>query len=216
MTEDHKPLEQQLGEAERIAILYAPAKFRRRYRSLLLLDSLLMRVALASREPALAQLKLAWWRDACAFLPGARGSPLVAELAIDWSGDAGSLIDLIDAWEEAAVQDGSAPEKSAITVADARGAALAQAAGTGFDGRVRAVARRWTLSALAVQTRNDAQRSAFATAAVKIGVGRLPRSLRPLVVLDGLAFRAMQRGGNVLLGDRLSPLAALRLGILGR
>jgi hypothetical protein len=35
-------------------------------------------------------------------------------------------------------------------------------------------------------------------------------------VLDGLAFRAVRLGHETLLGDRLSPLAALRVGFFGR
>jgi phytoene synthase len=42
------------------------------------------------------------------------------------------------------------------------------------------------------------------------------RALRPLAILGGLGRRALARGGRPLLDGRVSALAALRLGLLGR
>ena len=46
--------------------------------------------------------------------------------------------------------------------------------------------------------------------------GQLPAALRPLAVIEGLARRSLRAGGGPMLGDRLSPLVALRLGLFGR
>ncbi|HEU4820840.1 MAG TPA: hypothetical protein VFS87_06745 [Qipengyuania sp.] len=204
-----------LGEAERIAVLYAPKPLRPRYHLLLLLDARLARIALVAREPALAQLKLAWWRDALADRAAAGGDPLVRQLAAGWQDGIESLAGLIDAWEELAVREG-AVLPAAERLADARADAFAEVAGVAADGACRAAARCWTFASLAAKEASQAERDALCQAGRAVGAANLPRSLRPLAVLDGLARRALKRGGGLLLGDRLSPLAALRLGIFGR
>jgi phytoene synthase len=44
----------------------------------------------------------------------------------------------------------------------------------------------------------------------------LPRALRPLTVLAGLALRSLARGGAPLLDGAGATLLAVRLGIAGR
>lgn len=195
-------------------MLYAPKPLRQRYYLLLALDAQLARIALMGREPGLAQLKLAWWRGTLAN-PPASGPSLVAELASVWVDAAPPLIGLIDAWEEVAVQD-SGLQNAAEQVADARAHAFAAAAGVAADDRCRSAARRWTLVTLSAHAPDQEQRTAMLAATRGIARVELPRQLRPLALLDGMARRAARRGGGALLGDRLSPLAALRLGIFGR
>jgi 15-cis-phytoene synthase len=204
-----------LGEAAGIAVLYAPARLRRRYRSLLSLDTQLMRIALAKREPMLTQIRLAWWREACAVLSETSGSPLVAVLATDWRGNSSHLVRLVDAWEEMSVGSENLLQ-SCEAVADARAAAVAETVGVPHDGNIRAAARRWTLADLWLQCENATQRLDLESAALEIPRPRLPRTLRPLAVLEGLTVRAMVRRHATPLGDRWSPFAALRLGIFGR
>ncbi len=212
---DEAPRNEELGEAERIATLYAPQRLRRRYHALLLLDAQLARIVLTAREPALAQLKLAWWRDGCGDLSQARGAPLLLELAQAWSGESAALVGLVDGWEEVAAGEGSYAD-GAEGLAEARAVACAAAAGVPVDGNCRVAARRWTLMTLAAAAPDDRQRAAMLDTARALRAAQLPRALRPLALLDGLAGRALARKGGVLLGDRLSPLAALRLGIFGR
>lgn len=203
-----------LGEAERLAIAYAPARLRRRYGALLALDALLGRVALSAREPLPAQVKLAWWREACARLPEAREHPVLAALANSWRADPRALVALVDGWEEIAVaQDGFAAATESL--ARARGAALAVCAEEA-ETEARDAARVWTLLTLAGHAADAAERANMRAAARRIPPRRLPRTLRPLAVLGGLARRALAADRAVLLGDRLSPLAAVRLGIFGR
>lgn len=195
-------------------MLYAPKPLRQRYYLLLALDAQLARIALMRREPGLAQLKLAWWRDTLAN-PPASGHPLVAELASVWTDAAPALIGLVDAWEEVTVQD-SGLQNAAEQVAAARAHAFAAAAAAPADDRCRSAARRWTLVTFSAHAPDQEQRTAMLAAAHGIAQVKLPRHLRPLALLDGMARRAARRGGGALLGDRLSPIAALRLGIFGR
>lgn len=206
---------QELGDAQRLALAYAPAKLRRAYRGVLLLDAQLSRISLTSREPALAQLKLAWWRDACANLVGSRGHPVLQTLTESWLGRSGVLTGLIDAWEELAAGEGGFSAAAGL-LADARAAAFAVAADEALNDVLRAAARRWTIVELANHAPSADERATMLGAASDIGPVNLRRALRPLAVLDGLAKRTLRRGGGVLLGDRLSPLAAVRLGIFGR
>ena len=205
-----------LGEAERLAVAYAPGRLRECYRALLTLDAVLGRAALSTREALPAQLKLAWWREACARLPGARAHPVLVALAETWRADADPLVALVDGWEEIAVaQAGFAG--AAETVAKARGAALAHCAGEPqAEAGALDAARVWTLVALAGHAPAAAEGARMRAAARLIARSGLPRALRPLTVLEGLSRRALDADRAALLGDRLSPLAAMRLGIFGR
>lgn len=209
------PRYEELGEAERIAVLYAAQSLRPRYRSLLLLDAQLARIALSAREPMLAQLKLAWWRDAIADPGEAPAQPLVQELATSWPEGPARLTILVDGWERVAVGEGGFLAV-AEAVAEARAAACAAAARAVPNDAIQAASRRWTLVTLARLAPDAQEREAMLATARGIGRAPLARGLRPLALLDGLARRALRRGGGALLGDRLSPLAALRLGIFGR
>lgn len=206
----------ELGDAERLAVAYAPTRLREHYRALLTLDGLLGRVALSAREPLPAQLKLAWWRDACARLPARREHPVLVALAESWRTDPGALVALVDGWEEIAVaQTGFA--EAAETLAKARGAVLAGCAGESQTQVLASdAARVWTLATLGAHAPDAAERIRMRAAARVVPRCRLPRALRPLAVLEGLSRRALAADRALLLGDRLSPLAAMRLGIFGR
>lgn len=204
----------ELGEAERVALAYAPAKVRAGLAAVLAFDSVLARVAVSAREPLHAQLKLAWWREACAQLPAGRGPPVLAALAATWRQDPALLVALVDAWEEIAAGAGAYAE-AVEAIAHRRGRLLGVWAPRDEDA-ARQAARLWTLTVLAGRAPDAAEREQMRAAARQIPQLRLPRSLRPLAVLAGLSRRALKRGHGALLGDRLSPLAALRLGIFGR
>lgn len=200
----------ELGEVERVALAYAPARLRPAFGAVLALDCVLRRVALGVREPLLAQIKLAWWREALAELPKGRGHPLLTALV---GMDSDALVALVDAWEEVAlISNGMAP--AAESVARRRSAALAQCAGEP-EAVARDAARLWTLATLADHA-PDAERETMRTTAGLIPSRLLPRRLRPLTVLEGLSRRALAAERAALLGDRWSPFAAMRLGIFGR
>lgn len=204
----------ELGEAERVALAYAPARARAGFAAVLALDAVLARVALPAREPLPAQLKLAWWREACGGLPEGRGHPVLTALAAHWGADSAPLVALVDAWEEIAAGAGGLAE-AAEAVADRRGRVLALCVGED-EAVARDAARMWTLTTLADRAPDAAGRERMRAAARLVPRRTLPRALRPLAVLAGLSRRALKADRAALLGDRLSPFAALRLGILGR
>lgn len=204
----------ELGEAERLAVAYAPSSLRARYAAVFALDGVLLRVALVAREPLPAQLKLAWWREACVRLPGGRDHPVLAGLAETWPEGTTALVALVDAWEAVAVAEGGYLA-AGEAVAQARSTAFAICAGEA-EGVARDAARAWTLATLAGHAPGDDERAALRAAARQLPAPQLPRTLRPLAVLAGLARRALAADRGDLIGDRWSPLVAMRLGIFGR
>ena len=108
--------------------------------------------------------------------------------------------------------EGFAQGRSAAFLAHAR------AAGVDALQPVEQAARRWAYVDLAAGVSDAAEREALLYRARSVADGRivLPRSLRPLAILDGLARRALATGERELLASRGASLAALRLGILGR
>ncbi len=182
--------------------------------SALLLDSKLARLALSGDEPALAQLKLAWWRDelqmercSSMVLPP---DPLLASLLRTWTTSKASLVALVDGWEELV---GSPPwEPSAVNAFASGRAAL-------FEGLTSLLGCTDYLPAAAAHgemwARADFMHfSSKGSERIPI-LPSLPRELRPLAIIGKLSARAIKRGGRPLFGDRLSPFVALRLRIFG-
>lgn len=203
-----------LPPAERFALSYAPRLLRPRYEVLLALDGALARLTAGAREPVLAQVKLAWWRDRIAGGGGVGEHPVMAAVATDWSLASAPLIALIDAWEEVAVDDRdriAVAEVLAASRADAFAAAAELPAATAAS-----AAQAWSFVTLAARADAPHTVDALLAAGRSAHTSPMPSSLRTLAILDGLARRAARRGHVALLGDRLSPLAALRLGIFGR
>lgn len=203
-----------LGEAERLAQVYAPANLQARYHAFFMFDALLGSIARSVGEPLPAQLKLAWWRDACGRLPDAREHPVLEALGECSIAPPPLLVALVDAWEEVAVAEHD-PPCSVEAVAKAR-SALIQHFTSLPDADVENATRLWTLVGLSAQAAYSGESAGIGADGASISLTRLPRRLRPLAVLAGLAQRSAARGGGPLLGDRLSPLVAIRLGIFGR
>lgn len=182
-----------LDPIERLAVAYAPGPVRPAWRGFLAFDRRLADAAREGRDPIMIQLRLAWWRDRMAE-PAARwpaGEPLLATLAA-WDAERPALSAMVDGWEARNVgSDGGAALRSARIAALE---ALARMGGAD-DGAVLADVRRAASEWL---DRGGA------------GTIRLPRAMRPLVVLRGMALRGEE-------GPPLARfLALLRLGMLGR
>lgn len=185
----------------RLALAYAPAAQRPLQLAAFALDTKLAGIVGTAREVLLAQIKLAWWRERLAEAPAQRprGEPLLAALA-GWSGPVDPLLGLIDGWE--AMLDPDEPNPQALAQGRAalgRGLAIeagvpaaAEAAGAALHG--------WSLASMG---------QGGELAALK-----LPRELRTLAVLHGLARR--RRGAMPLLEGPLALAAALRIGMIGR
>ena len=179
--------------------------------SALRLDARLGRICLTASEPALAQLRLAWWRDE---LSRERADtppdPLLGSLLEEWGSERSAPIALIDGWEEL-IGDLPPTGEAAKGFAAGREAMFAEIARR--TGHTAAASD----AAVHAKTWARADLSAFGLpgAAEIVALPILPRSLRPLAMIGGLARRAILRGGKPMFGDRMSPLVALRLGIFG-
>lgn len=184
----------ELAPPLRLAVAYAPKGVREPWTALLVFDHRLARAVAAASEPLLAQVKLAWWRDRmrtrAAQWPA--GEPLLAALA-GFDAERDALEALVDAWEGLI---GDEPGETALAqLAQARAgavAALARMAGCPVDvNGIAILAQRWT-------DPNSMRADAV----------RLPRVLRPLVIL-----------ANLPRSNAAGPLALLRivrLGLVGR
>lgn len=193
----------------RMAISHAPSAARPLWLGLFSLDRRFAQIVATSREPMLAQVRLAWWRDVLrgplAGWPS--GEPLLAALT-PWGERATRLADLADGWE-AMLGDAPLEPAAFAALAGARGdamAALVQIAGRG-DVADEAAARGylWGLRDIASHL-SDPTEQARAAALVRsatVPSGRAARVLRPVAILDALAD-----GGGFG--------TALRIGLIGR
>ena len=213
----HDDLLGTMAPTHRLALAYAPAQARAAWLALLALDARLAGVVRAAREPVLGQLRLAWWRERLADAAPPRSEPLLALLS-GWGEHRSGLIALVDGWE---AMLGEAPLADTALAALAEGrasaaAALAQVCGaTPHVGEVARLARGWGLGDLAAHVSHPDERAAAVAMLADHDwtPARLPRALRPLVVLHGLARRQREGADRLGLGALLS---AMRLGIFGR
>ncbi|HEY6868328.1 MAG TPA: squalene/phytoene synthase family protein, partial [Novosphingobium sp.] len=129
----------------RLALAYAPARLRADWLAVLALDARLAKVVRQAREPMLAQIRLAWWRERLAADPAGwpRGEPVLAALAA-WGEAAPRLVPLVDGWE-ALLGDPPLAGDSHALFADGRGVAMgALAARAEVDpARAEAAGRQW-------------------------------------------------------------------------
>lgn len=211
------PLLDSLPAVQRVALAYAPQGCRAAWFGLLALDTRLAQVVRETREPMLGQIRLAWWRERLSEAPAKRpqDEPLLALLG----DDSERLVPLIDAWE---AMLGEAPLPRATIAGFAQGraqalAGLATALGLrAAAGDTAQVGRSWALADLALRLSHPEERE-HATALIAAedqNHPRLPREMRPLVVLHGLAVRDLRRGNDEAGMGAL--FATLRLGIFGR
>lgn len=212
---DLAPIIAELPIERRLALAYAPGGARRLTLGLLALDQRLAAVLRQAREPLLGQLRLSWWRDQLRGGPGAlpEGEPLLALLG-EWGQRLGDLAELVDGWEGLL---GDTPDFAGFARARGQGwAALAEALGYPDAGEAAARAgKQWALAELAIRVGDPAEREAVLTLidAEQWSKSALPRALRPMTVLHGLALRS--KGRSELLSGPVSALVAARLGLLG-
>jgi len=207
----------------RLALAYQPGGRFDATEVLFAFDSHLGRLISQAREPLLAQMRLAWWRDTLA-LPvekRPRGDPILDRIGAAWAGQEPALINLVDGWEELLGQpplSGDAMRRFASARGEAW-AALATLAGLPADIFAASQAgERWGMVDLAGRVSDADERDRAWAVAESLNCKAVPlaRKLRPLAVLDGLARRAIGRGDPDLLGGRGAALALMRLGMVGR
>ena len=205
---------------QRLALAYAPARARTAALHLLAFDARLGQALRAASEPIMAQMRLAWWRDQLNREPSTREASDALLLGLArFDAQRDRLIALVDGWEALLAEDFG--EEAARTFASARAQSwLALARHLGVEGRTEAIllaGQRWALADLAAGLSDPDERAAVsALARGDNAYVKLPRLLRPLAVLDGLARRSLAKGGAPLLDGPLGGLAAMRIGLLGR
>lgn len=212
-----------LPDAQRLAWAYANSASRAPLSILMALDLRLADIVRSIREPLLAQMRLAWWRDELAKSPEARpkGEPLLESIGEIWAGEEKALRALVDGWEELLVEP-PLPAAAAENFAAGRAAGFAGAArlAGAMDDHAAIVlaAKRWALADLAAKTSDLDEKAEVVATGLELGMKpvRLTRAMRPLLVLDGLARASLAAGGAPLMQGRRNLLSAMRLGLLGR
>lgn len=207
--------------SQRLALSYAPRRSRAQIAALWQLDQRLAAILQAQGEVMIAQIKLAWWRDRLDEDPATwpLGEPLLALLRTG-KVPPRAFAPLVDGWEALLAEDLTA---AAVGEFAAGRAAAWQAVGLALAGPPAAAmaasaAREISYCDLALHLGNPAEAAAARQLALacKWPRARLPRSLRPLAVIHGLAKRALQKGASELLDGPGAGLLALRIGLLGR
>jgi phytoene synthase len=210
-----------LPAVARLALVYAPASARQQALALLALDARLANLIRRSSEPMLAQLRLAWWREAIAGDPAQwpTGEPILATLR-SWGDRAGTASSLVDAWE-ALTAPSPLGSQAIEAFAGARGeaaVALADALGRPEDRQAaRELGRIWALEDLSMRLGRDDERAtaSVAAAAMPARLPRVSRRLRPLRVLAGLSRRRRLAGSEEGAASPAALLEAMKLGLLG-
>lgn len=190
-----------------------PVQFRARIALLWQLEARLTQLSWGGKEPALRQIKLAWWRDALAALdaPNARAPaepllgdiasglvPIIAGQSLAHHADAKLMVVSSD-W---AVNDVMAAGASLFALT----ARLCEANGAEFGGA------HYGLTSAALAIDDDAARGRlFATAAARAVPRGQPHAL---AVLDRLAQAIARHGGKRR--HRREQALILRVGLFGR
>ncbi|WP_260922061.1 hypothetical protein [Novosphingobium sp. 9] len=216
-------LTEALPDLSRLALVYAPRRVREQTAVLLALDTRMAGLLRHSKEPMLARIRLAWWRESLQADPAGwpEGEPLLASLR-QWNGEHLGLTALVDGWEELTGAEPLAAE-GMQAMAEGRGAAFAAFARA--IGREREADRahdlgcRWGLTDLAMRLGKPGERDTARTLAEAAIATRRPyvsRDLRPLLVLEALSARRFRAGHDDGARSPAALLQALRLGAFGR
>jgi phytoene synthase len=144
----------ELAPPARLAIAYAPSDVRSAFALLLQIDNRFAEILHNAREPMIAQIKMAWWREAFAGAADARpkGEPLLQ--ALNEAGDRiplSALEALASAWE--ALLGSERFSQEVIDVhAELRAEAifLTYAGWMGTVQDMRPIGRNWALDALRI------------------------------------------------------------------
>lgn len=218
-------LQRLLGDSPpvlRLALAYAPRDRRLISAAALSLDLRLAQMVRSAREPMLAQIRLAWWRDALAGKHAdARGDAVLDGLrASALTDDQGQILHgLVDAWETMLVDGDRQPDRQSLCAR--RGAIFRLFAdqGEGIDpagldqaGSYWAAWDFWRHSA-------DLEEAAAwlgAAQAAAQGWPGLPRAMRLAAILRGLARNDIQAGQPMALERPGTLMRIIRFGLIGR
>lgn len=209
---------EELPAPQRLALAYASSRSRPATFPLVALDARLAAILRSRREPAAAQLRLAWWRETLMrpIEQWPEGEPLLSALRV-WREPA-VLAALADGWEALLAEELTPAGIAEFVEGRARAfASLARELGAHPPEDAATAARIWALADLAANISDGAERALAVEYGRRLGSPpRLSASLRPLAVLAGLGASALAGGGRPLLSGPGSLLAALRIGMTGR
>lgn len=201
----------------RLALTYALGDSRPLFFALFALDARLSSIVCSAREPMLAQLKLAWWREQLGNSGDerAKGEPVLAALTA-WGDKAGELVKLVDGWEHLLASDRPQADDFAAFF-QARGSvcrSLAEMLGAD-PAAARDAGIVWGCADLVHFFPNEKEQQLVSTIAKPVmdRIAPLDRSMRPLVILRGLACRKLAHPDRT--NGPCDLLLAMRLGILG-
>lgn len=176
-----------------LALSYVPARNRPALHALFALDAALGAVVAGGREPMIARIKLAWWREALEALDRKKppAEPVLEALAghVLPGGVSGTeLAAMEEGWATLLSEDPLTPEEL-MAYAENRGGILFACAARLLGGG-DAEGRGWALVDLARHCDNEEDRdSALRLARALPLPPRLPSRLRPLGMLASLARR---------------------------
>ncbi len=205
-------------EAE-LALAWSGEAVRAAMNTAFQLDRRLARIATRTQEVMLGQMRLAWWRDALArpVTERPRGDAVLDAIGTHWTGREAPLIAMVDGWEVLTTAErlGRAEAEAFAAQRGAFFVALWDDCPPAAAVRLSAAGLRWAAAdaAAAVSDRQEREALIAAGRARQIPLGRVPRRLRGVAVLDALARRALQREGRPLMEGRGAPLAAYKAAI---
>ncbi|RGP40611.1 15-cis-phytoene synthase [Altererythrobacter insulae] len=209
-------IEQELGDAERIAMRYTSREFRAKLSTVFALDRRLAQLVAQTSEPMLGQMRLAWWRDVLAQPADARpsGDTVLDAIGRYWDGEESSLVQLVDGWEHMLSEPPLGQHAARAFIAG-----RVEAVSAIYDTPdARLAARRWACADATAHTAQADERQTFIEMGLENAAQRvtLPTSLRGLSVLNALALRALRRNGKPLMHGRGAAATILRVSIIGR
>ncbi|MEQ1549003.1 MAG: hypothetical protein ABL918_10215 [Chakrabartia sp.] len=183
-----------------LALAYAKARNRTLYKALFLLDERLGSCVALARDPMLAQIRLAWWRDALLGLhkQNPDRDPLLStlkNLSADGGFDVTSLAAMVDGWEYL-LEELPLLDDHLVRFAQLRGGHLFSLLSGCDDPYVRDAAQLWALMDVSRRLRCDVTvRRALALASSLSAQGlalRFEARHRPLAILTRFAERDSQ------------------------
>jgi phytoene synthase len=185
-----------LDPDRRLALAYAPARSRAALAALWRLDVTLGAVLAGKREPMVARIRLAWWREALERLDAAPppAEPVLQALAahvLPAGVNGAALAAMEEGWADL-LAEGPLDAEALQSYARCRGGLLFRhsARVLGEAGEVEPAGARWALVDLARHSTDPAEAESTLKAAAGIAQEPAwPRALRPLAMLSLLARR---------------------------
>ncbi len=164
-----------------LSLAYAPAQSHRRWQAIFAVDAHLAQITVQAREPMVARIKLAWWREQ-GFSGAGQANDLAPEIEL-LSDILPALITLAGAWDECLAGE----DEAAMAYGLALFEACAGSCGQELQVDQKNAAKAWGLAAQARMMDQAALLARAANLFEQAPKSRFPASLRPLSILVTLA-----------------------------